>query len=255
MSLLLLGARSLAAAALLALCLGMSACGSGGSAATTAPGSASTSTATTSTAVTPAPTPGDAGVTNNTAPTSEGEAANFSAQRGEHGSGESAALEKKEIPPTLKHEAGNAVSFLTPHGDNSIPTYGSEAPSSEQSVATKSLRAYLEARAGGDWAGACAHMGAQVQKQVQLLVSGSGGKSEGCAAAYLKISSRGSLSERANPLKGGLVAFRVDGENAFALFYGPGNQQYMMPMVSEGGSWKVNQIVSVAYPIGTPSSP
>jgi hypothetical protein len=154
----------------------------------------------------------------------------------------------------LKHEAGNAASFLTVHGDNSIPTYGSEAPSSERAVATDSLRSYLDARAGGDWVEACAHMGVQVQKQVKLLGSGSGGMAEACATAYVNISSRASSSERANPLTGGLVAFRVEGENAFAFFYGPGNQQYMMPMVSEGGTWKVNQIAPVAYPVGAPNT-
>jgi hypothetical protein len=151
----------------------------------------------------------------------------------------------------LKHEAGNAAPFLTLHGDNSIPTYGSEASSVGRAVAADSLRSYLDARANGDWAGACAHMGAPVQKQVQLLASGYGGKSEGCAAAYLKISAGGPPSERTSPLKSGLVAFRVDGENAFALFYGPGDQQYMMPMVSEGGAWMVNQIAPIPWPIGS----
>ncbi len=34
------------------------------------------------------------------------------------------------------------------------------------------------------------------------------------------------------------------------LFYGPKRQQYMMPMVSEGGAWKVNQIAPLPYPVG-----
>ena len=49
------------------------------------------------------------------------------------------------------------------------------------------------------------------------------------------LSAHAPTAERANPLSGGLAALRVKGDKAFALFYGPHNQQYMMPMVSEGG--------------------
>jgi hypothetical protein len=46
----------------------------------------------------------------------------------------------------------------------------------------------------------------------------------------------------------GLAALRVKGDKAFALFYGPHAQQYMMPMVREGGAWKVTQLAPMAYP-------
>ena len=57
--------------------------------------------------------------------------------------------------------------------------------------------------------------------------------------------------EKSNPLRSGLAAFRVEGDKAFALFYGPHRQQYMMPMVHERGSWKVNQLDPVTYPPGS----
>lgn len=150
-------------------------------------------------------------------------------------------------------KAGAAAGFVVRQGDNSIPTYGSEASSSEQAAATASLGAYLNARAGGDWGGACAHMAAPVQKQLEALAGAPGAKAEGCAGVYAKLSARVPAAERANPLSAGLAAFRVEGDKAFALFYGPHNQKYLMPMVSEGGAWKVNQIAPVAYPLGAPT--
>ncbi len=148
------------------------------------------------------------------------------------------------------HRAG-AAAFLQPEGDNSIPNYGSEASAGERAAAQTALGAYLSARAGGEWAGACALMASQVQKQLGAL---SGSDGESCAAAYAKLSSGISASERASPLIGSLAALRVEGENAFALFYGPGARQYMMPLRSEGGAWKVTQIAAIPYPVGAPTA-
>lgn len=150
----------------------------------------------------------------------------------------------------LARKAGKAAPFLVPVGDNSIPTYGSQAAESQQAAATAALSAYLQARASGDWSGACAQMAATVRKQLALLAGGSGGASS-CAAAYAKLASRIPASARANPLSGGLTALRVKEGKAFALFYGPKRQQYMMPMVSEAGAWKVNQLEPIPWPIGS----
>ena len=59
--------------------------------------------------------------------------------------------------------------------------------------------------------------------------------------SYALLSKRIPAKDRANPLIGGLASLRVKGDKAFALFYGPHRQQYMVPMVREAGSWKANQ--------------
>jgi len=153
-------------------------------------------------------------------------------------------------PPGTR-SVGGAAAFLQPEGDNSIPEYGSEAGGAESAAGQSVLAAYLDARAGGDWAGACAQMAASVQKQLGTLAGEGAG--EGCVAAYAKLSAAVPAAERASPLVGSLAAFRVEGESAFALFYGPGAQQYMMPMKSEGGVWKVTQIAAIPYPPGAPA--
>jgi hypothetical protein len=155
-------------------------------------------------------------------------------------------------PGSPHRSAKGAAAFLVPQGDNSIPNYGSEASRSELVAATDSLGAYLDARAGADWPRACSFLGAQVQKQLGLLAGEPGSGSGGCVAAYAKLASRIETSDRRSPLVGGLAAFRVEGDKAFALFYGPHEQQYMMPMVSEGGAWKANQLEPIPWPIGAP---
>lgn len=148
----------------------------------------------------------------------------------------------------LAHQAGRAAPFLVSEGDNSIPTYGSEASASVRGEAEAVLAGYLRAREAEDWSAACAAMSTQVAKQLALL-SGQSGKTD-CAKAYAALAEHRSAAERANPMVGGLVALRVESPHAFALFYGSGKQQYMMPLEEEGGGWKVTQIAAVPWPIG-----
>lgn len=153
----------------------------------------------------------------------------------------------------LARKAGKAAPFLVAEGDNSIPTYGSEASAAESAAAEATLARYLAARAAGEWGPACAEMSAQVQKQLALLASEPGGEGKGCATAYAKLAERIPASARANPLVGTLSAFRVESPHGFALFYGPREQQYMMPLEEEAGAWKVTQIEPVTWPVGSPA--
>ena len=152
----------------------------------------------------------------------------------------------------LAKKAGRAAPFLVPVGDNSIPTYGSESSAAQREAAAATLRAYLDARAAGEWGAACAQMAATVQRQLALLGGEKGGS---CAAAYAKLAERIPASARASVFTGSLTAFRVKDGKAFALFYGPHRQQYMMPMASEGRAWKVNQLESIPWPIGSSTPP
>lgn len=158
------------------------------------------------------------------------------------------------IPARLKQKAGKAAPFLVPVGDNSIPTYGSQGSASQQSEAEAALSSYLQARAAGEWSTACARLAVTVQKQLALLSGANQSSSEGCPAAYAKLSSRAPASSRASVLLGPLTALRLQGDRAFALFYGPHEQQYMMPMAAEGGAWKVNQLEPIPWPLGAPSA-
>ncbi|HET9153690.1 MAG TPA: hypothetical protein VFN85_06215 [Solirubrobacterales bacterium] len=43
----------------------------------------------------------------------------------------------------------------------------------------------------------------------------------------------------------------VKGDHAYALWVGPGEQGYAMPMVREAGAWRVTQIAPPSYPTGS----
>lgn len=161
-----------------------------------------------------------------------------------------AKKQKQAVHRKLARKAGKAAPFLVSEGDNSIPTYGSEASASVRGEAEAVLSGYLRAREAEDWPAACAAMSAQVAKQLALL-SGRSGTTD-CAKAYAALAEHGSAAERADPMVGGIASLRIESPHAFALFFGPGKQQYMMPLEEEGGGWKVTQIAPVPWPLGAP---
>jgi hypothetical protein len=203
-----------------ALALFLAACGGGGS-------SSSSTTSTTSSASAAATSPAPAATAKSHAPTT----AELAAQR---------------------HAAGHAAPFVKPKADNSVPTFGSEAGTSQRDQAEAALKAYLQARAKANWPTACRYLAASTRQGFEKLAKSSAkAKVSGCAPILAALSKGADLSD---PLTGSLVSLRVQGANAFALFYGPGHQQYMVPMNREGGQWRPTQAAPIAYPPGAPAT-
>lgn len=179
---------------------------------------------------------------------------------GKHGEGTTGSTARSPAPvsgrhaqaarKTLRSGAGAAAPFLVARGDNSIPTYGSEASGPQLTAAEAALSSYLAARAEGAWTRACSLISASVAKQLEAL-AGAAGANQSCATTYAKLSEGVPAAARADPLTGGLAALRIESPHAFALFVGSGGQQYMMPLEEEGGGWKVTQIEPVPWPIGS----
>jgi hypothetical protein len=155
-------------------------------------------------------------------------------------------------PPSSSTPAsGDAGSFVEPHADNSIPTFGHEAGSGEREAAAVAIGTYLRARAAGDWSTACAGLAASARKEIETL-GGSAAAADSCPQAYSAFSAGFPASARADPLGDGLLALRVKGPTGFALFYGPAgaSEKYMLPIRREAGAWKLTQLEALAYPPG-----
>ena len=142
---------------------------------------------------------------------------------------------------------GGAAAFIVKGGDNSVPEYGSEGSSSEKQEAHDALAAYLTAREEGNWTHACAYLSLQTRERLALLVKATRGKANGCGAV-LQMIIRGTPESLSNPLGASLAALRIEGEIAFALFYGPEGHKYAMPMAHQADGWKVTQFAPLPYP-------
>jgi hypothetical protein len=225
--------RLAALLSLILLALGLAACGEG-------------STSSTSTRPAPAQAP------SSKPPRPSAQRQGLSAQR----QGPSAHANRPRSTNHPRHAKTGTAAFRVRGGDNSVPNYGSEGSGSVRSQATAVLRRYLQARAGGNWGAACSYMERTMRARLEALggKGRSGAAPHGCAQIARLLNRGAAPGSLANPLRGGLAAFRVKGEKAFALFYGPRRQQYVMPMVLEAGQWKITQIAPVPWPIDASSA-
>jgi hypothetical protein len=143
-----------------------------------------------------------------------------------------------------------SASFRAPTADNSIPNFGAEAPTSQRSRAAAVLAGFLAARARGDWPMACTYLSSSTRAGVQRF-SGAAKRKASCGALLAALSGSSPAATRADTFVHGLASLRIKGTSGFALFYGPHNQKYVIPMVNEGGAWKVGQLAPIAYPLGS----
>lgn len=205
-----------------------------------------------SSASTPASTP-------STTSTTSTNAATGSAHRNQQPAGTPAGRRsQKEAEPARPQpsprevrKAGNAAGFLVGGGDNSVPTYGSEASSSQRSSAEVALSAFLSARAREDWPSACGYLAAATRSRLEEFAKGSQSKAKGCGPILKMFSTSGPGPSLASPLTHPLSSLRIEGESAFALWVGPHGQKYAMPMAREGDSWRVTQVAPLPYPPGS----
>jgi hypothetical protein len=188
-------------AAVAAIVVGLAACGGG---------ETSDSTATSSTATAPQGTP---------------KRDSESAPKGDRAEGGS--------------QAKGSGSFVVPHGDNSIQTYGAEASAGERRAAETAAATFLEARAEGNWAKACTVVAAITLKQVEIAAAKTEVDTGDCARLLKLLLGPVPALARADTMTDGLGSFRVDGGRGFALYHGPRGVDYVITMIKEGGDWKL----------------
>ncbi len=95
----------------------------------------------------------------------------------------------------------------------------------------------------------CEHLARPLHKILEALARGSKRALRNCGER-LAATLTGPASERTDTLThGGIAALRIKGTTAFALFYGPNTNKYVMPMRNENGSWKMTQLAPLPYPL------
>jgi len=160
-----------------------------------------------------------AGCGGGSATTSTGSSASASNQGPSNGEGAQA--------PQGAHEGGEA----------SIEEFGQEAAGAERDAILAALDGYLEALAQKDYASACGHMAAELHQTLERLVPK--GPGHGCMQLLPRVLSAEAPEVAKGQLQGTVTKIRVEGPRGFVVFKAPGAKLYDMPMVEEGGRWKV----------------
>jgi hypothetical protein len=144
-------------------------------------------------------------------------------------------------PPGTKSVAPGVP--VQPGGDNSVQKFGVEGETGQREQALAALRTYLDARAAGQWARACAMTSDEFKEQAAQLVAMAPQKEEpeDCAATLGRFLGGIPRSElRRSAVIKELLSFRVKDGYAYVIFKGAGDEVRFIAMANDDGEWKVN---------------
>jgi hypothetical protein len=166
------------------------------------------------------------------------------------GSGGSSSTDAsaRSLPyPWLK---GPSREFLSPHGDNAVPTFGREATKREREQASRIIEAWMRARSAQDWQKDCSYFS---RAYVHNLVATdarqvSHGRVKNCAQALEYFGHEASGSYKDN-LTGPVDSLRAGEGHGYAQYHGNDGHDWIIPVDREGGKW----LVANATPLGRSS--
>jgi hypothetical protein len=140
---------------------------------------------------------------------------------------------------------------LAKGGDNSIQTFGVEAPADERVQAARVYQAYLDARADGEWALACSYLSDSMKRQlVGFGAQARGQAPPGCAEVMRGFTAGVSESALRAATDIHVLSMRAEGEQAFLIYRDSRGTPSQCPMNFEGGAWKVAAITGSALFLG-----
>ncbi|HEX5610079.1 MAG TPA: hypothetical protein VFX45_08310 [Solirubrobacterales bacterium] len=102
----------------------------------------------------------------------------------------------------------------------------------EAAAASAVLESYMAARGAQDWSTACAKMTPKAISSLERFAAGG----RGCAATFAAVYPFLEPGVWANTMSGPISSLGADG---VAVYHGTTGKNYAMPMVKEGGGWKV----------------
>jgi hypothetical protein len=148
----------------------------------------------------------------------------------------------------LEESSGSATSEFsaTTTGGQELLAFGAEASEAEREDASRVLEENLEARAAADFAKQCSTLRARLVEEVVEQLGKGGVSNPTCREALNRFAQplSGSAAMRADQLDGHITVLLQEGNVAYALFHGNDNKDYAMPLVNEGGQWKVASLLA-----------
>jgi hypothetical protein len=165
-------------------------------------------------------------------------------QKGAEPGERASAPESPSATNAPHHDSGGGAAQFRGQGDNSIQEFGSEASSSERERAASALHGYLDSHAAGRWTEACHNMSALLLVDLERMgaMSQSKPKPKGCAETLAVLSTGLPKPVAREGAEADVGSLRVNGDRALILYHGARGKNYAMPMLKEGGQWKVTAL-------------
>jgi hypothetical protein len=135
---------------------------------------------------------------------------------------------------------GPTREFIIPGGDNVVQESGREATKAEREQASRTIAAWMRARAAQDWKRDCSYFS---RRYIHNLVATdavhvSRGKVKNCAQALAYFGHLASGSYK-NNLAGPIDSLRVGKDYGYAQYHGNDGHDWVIPVERENGKWWV----------------
>jgi hypothetical protein len=152
-------------------------------------------------------------------------------------------------PPAAGSHTGAPGVPTSRTGDNSIQTWGLEASAAQRRALTAIVRAFLDARARADWAGACALLAARPLAEFSQL-AGAAKPSERACARGMALAARGvprsAFADEARIER--VLSLRVGRGDAFLIYTRADGKAYATGLGHEHGAWRVISVGATPLP-------
>lgn len=129
--------------------------------------------------------------------------------------------------------------FFSERGTNDVQKFGVEASAAERQNAAEAVGAYIEGGAEERWAQQCRYMSKTMIEPLKKASLTEGRKNESCAEILDAIGARSPAYRREDNMARGVGSLRVEGKRGYALFWATDGFEYGIPVMREGGQWKV----------------
>jgi hypothetical protein len=154
----------------------------------------------------------------------------------------------KKAPSEKSNASEPSAEFAGKGPNGKLAKVGKEASVAEREAASKVLEESFDARAAGKWAAQCATLAAALVTQIEksgALLTAAGG----CPKVLETQAGPLPESARANNMAGPVAALRVKGGiNGFAFYHGTDGKDYVIPLIKQGGEWKVVALTAQKAP-------
>jgi len=158
-----------------------------------------------------------------------------------NGGDQAGKAEGKEVSVDWgSYPPGPTREFIVPYGDNVVQEFGREATKAEREQASRTIAAWMRARAVQDWDRDCSYFSdGYIHSLVATdAVHVSRGKVKNCPQALAYFGHRASGSYK-NNLTGPIDSLRVKDGQGFAQYHGNDGHDWIIPMQREDGKWLV----------------
>lgn len=136
-------------------------------------------------------------------------------------------------PPTPGSKAAAPGVPTSKEGDNSIQTWGLEAPAAQREEATATVQRYLDARAAGNWSTVCQLLAAKPRREQEQFGGGAG-----CPKAMASFAADASTAVLREEAEIEVLSFRVGDRYAFLIYRRP-DGIFALALTREDGEWKL----------------